>query len=484
LPSALGARIRETDQRFGSLLQRNPLAVAVVDGDRRVLFVNPAFERLFGYAEADALGRPIMDLTGLAAGGAEVQQLQRQALADEPTHIVTRRRRKDGTILDVEMHIIPMRIEGLPDGTFGIYRDLTTERRAQNELTHFFQMSLDLMCIAGFDGYLKRVNAAFQHVLGHSEGALLLEPFITFVHPEDRDATLATFARVQQGETISGFENRYCCADGSYKWLQWGAIPAVETRSVHATARDITAQRIVEQQLRDALQMKADFVSFVTHQLRTPLSGIKWMLELSAEAADREESDSFVRDARESADRLIALVNDLLDASRLENSRIQIHPEDVNVRELTDSVLGDVAALVSEKHHDLQIEMPTPRPVVVADPQLIRQVVLNLVSNAIKYTPAGGRLRIRIDENAGALCWQIQDSGIGIPESSRLRLFEKFYRAENAQTIDTEGTGLGLYLVRLIVERFGGSVTCESAVGEGSTFRFTLPCSAAPEVLA
>jgi signal transduction histidine kinase len=191
-----------------------------------------------------------------------------------------------------------------------------------------------------------------------------------------------------------------------------------------------------------------------------------------------------VRDARESADRLISLVNDLLDVSRLENSRIQIHAQDVDVRELTDSVLGDVATLVRQKSHDLQIDVHTARPVVVADPQLIRQVVLNLVSNAIKYTPAGGRLRIRIDEEAGALRWQIQDSGIGIPESARQRLFEKFFRAENALTIDTEGTGLGLYLVRLIVERFGGSVSCESDVGEGSTFRFTLPVAGIPEVHA
>jgi PAS domain S-box-containing protein len=475
LPASLGRLIRETDGRFGSLLQRNPLAIAVVDGERRVLFVNPAFERLFGYTESDAAGRPIMDLTGLPTGGAEVQQLQRQALAGEDAHIVTRRRRKDGTIVDVEMHILPMRIDGLPDGTFGIYRDLSAERRAQNELSHFFQISLDPMCIAGFDGYFKRVNAAFQRVLGHSEGALLKAPLTSFVHPDDRETTLATWARLQNGETLTGLENRYHCADGSYKWLQWAAIPAIETQTVHATARDITAHRLVEQQLREALQMKADFVSFVTHQLRTPLAGIKWMLELSGEASDRDESDSYIGDARESADRLIALVNDLLDVSRFENSRIQINSEDVDIRELTDSVLGDVATLVREKGHDLHIDVTTPSSVVVADSQLVRQVVLNLISNAIKYTPAGGRLRIRIEEEQGSLRWEIQDSGIGIPESARQRLFQKFFRAENAQTIDTEGTGLGLYLVRLIIERFGGAVACDSVMGKGSTFRFTLP---------
>jgi len=374
-------------------------------------------------------------------------------------------------------------MDGLPDGTYAIYRDLTEEKRAQNELSRFFTMSLDLLCICGFDGYFKRLNPSFQRVLGHSEAALMAEPFINFVHPSDREGTLAEFSKVERGEVITGYENRYRCADGSYKWLQWASMPTTETRTVYAAARETTKQHLAEQQLREALQMKADFVSFVTHQLRTPLAGIKWMLELSAEAADREESDSYVGDARESADRLISLVNDLLDVSRLENGRIQVHAETIDLHELTESVVGDVSTLVRQKEHDLQVEVDAARPTVVADSQLLRQVVLNLVSNAIKYTPAGGRLRIRIGQHEGALRWEIEDSGIGIPKASRAGLFEKFFRAENAQTIDTEGTGLGLYLVRLIVERLGGRIACESEEGRGSTFRFVLPSATAPEVL-
>ena len=114
-------------------------------------------------------------------------------------------------------------------------------------------------------------------------------------------------------------------------------------------------------------------------------------------------------------------------------------------------------------------------PTVMVDPQLLRQVILNLVSNAIKYTPAGGDVAVRIGVRDHALRWEVKDSGIGIPEASRERLFEKFYRAENVNTIETEGTGLGLYIVRLIVEKFGGEVRCESEEGKGSTFIFTLP---------
>jgi two-component system phosphate regulon sensor histidine kinase PhoR len=109
------------------------------------------------------------------------------------------------------------------------------------------------------------------------------------------------------------------------------------------------------------------------------------------------------------------------------------------------------------------------------DPQLLRQVVLNLVSNAIKYTPHGGHIDIRIGCDGVGSRWSIRDSGIGIPKAGQARLFEKFFRADNVHTIDTEGTGLGLYLVRLIVERFGGTVAFESEEGHGSLFSFTLP---------
>jgi signal transduction histidine kinase len=112
------------------------------------------------------------------------------------------------------------------------------------------------------------------------------------------------------------------------------------------------------------------------------------------------------------------------------------------------------------------------------DRQLTRQVILNLTSNAIKYTPPAGRIEIRMGTRGRSLYWSIRDSGIGISPEAQKRLFEKFFRADNAHTIDTEGTGLGLYLVRLIVERLGGAITCESAEGRGTLFYLTLPTTA------
>jgi PAS domain S-box-containing protein len=258
--------------------------------------------------------------------------------------------------------------------------------------------------------------------------------------------------------------------------VHWTAQPTRDAAGgivgLTLTLSDVTHER-------QASQMKTDFVSFVTHQLRTPLSGIKWMLELAAQAPEMaSEAGSYVGDARAAAERLIGLVNDLLDISRLESGKMSVALQPASLAKLTRSVLDDLAPLIREKRHQLSVQDGGEAAEVLADPQLLRQVVLNLTSNAIKYTPAGGVISIALGRGPGPTArWAVTDSGIGIPEGARARLFEKFYRADNAHTVETEGTGLGLYLVRLIVERLDGQVWCESEEGRGSTFSFTLPVS-------
>jgi PAS domain S-box-containing protein len=258
--------------------------------------------------------------------------------------------------------------------------------------------------------------------------------------------------------------------------VHWTAQPTRDAAcgivGLTLTLSDVTHER-------QASQMKTDFVSFVTHQLRTPLAGIKWMLELAAQSPEMAgEAGSYVGDARAAAERLIVLVNDLLDISRLESGKMSVALQPASLAKLTRSVLDDLAPLIREKGHQLSVQDGGEATEVLADPQLLRQVVLNLTSNAIKYTPPGGVISIALGRGTGPTArWAITDSGIGIPEGARARLFEKFYRADNAHTVETEGTGLGLYLVRLIVERLDGQVWCESEEGRGSTFSFTLPVS-------
>jgi signal transduction histidine kinase len=226
------------------------------------------------------------------------------------------------------------------------------------------------------------------------------------------------------------------------------------------------------QQVSD--QLKADFVSFVTHQLRTPLAGIRWMLELAEQGKLEPDVATCVEDARLSAERLIALVNDLLDVVRLESGRVLNAPEPTAMEAIVREVVAELGPLAAAREQALTVDTGDV-PLVLVDPQLARQAVVNFLSNAIKYTPERGAIHVSAGLAGNLVRLSVRDSGIGVPLAAQPHLFQKFFRAENAQVIDTEGTGLGLYLVRLIAQRSGGDVACESTEGEGSTFTLTLP---------
>jgi PAS domain S-box-containing protein len=643
--TSLALTVREHDAALGGLIRANPLAILVVDAYDRVQMVNPAFETLFGFRESELVGHPIDAFIVPTDRSAEAAGLSQRGFAGETARSVTQRRRKDGTLVDIDLTVVPLATGRNTVGAYGIFRDLTEQKRAerhlraqyaviealansatiegaaswvlrsvaealqwqcgvmwivdktanelrcvdcwcspeidsaqfeaetrqrrfargvgpgrtwalgrpnwisdvttepafsrhtaavtaglhaafslpmmldndivgvlefftrsildsddqilrmfdalgqqlgefvgrtraQEQLERFFMMSGDLLCIAGFDGYFTRVNDSWHRTLGYTTTELMSHPFMDLVHQDDREATQAMFDGLMRGVPVMAFEHRYRCKDGSYRWLSWTATPKPDEQLVYAVAHDATARKLLEHQTQETLKMRNDFVSFVTHQLRTPLSGIKWMLELAGDTDEAAEKASYLDDARESANRLIGLVNDLLDASRLESGKLQVTLEPVRLRELTDAVLGDVAALVREKGHALDVQSDPDLPAAMLDLQLMRQVILNLVSNAIKYTPPGGRIKITVGRAGQSVRWSIQDSGIGISRDAQKRLFEKFFRAENAHTVDTEGTGLGLYLVRLIVERLGGAIACESEEGRGTLFYFTLPLAA------
>jgi PAS domain S-box-containing protein len=293
------------------------------------------------------------------------------------------------------------------------------------------------------------------------------------VHPDDR-------ARVREAlknhlKTGAPFSEEYRIIDNRGACLTVADRATAIRNEKGAPIRMIGAVSDITER-KKAEKMKSDFVSFVSHQLRTPLSGIKWMLELAMdESENSEEMRSYMRDACASTDRLIRLVNDLLDTSRLERGTVRFTNQPINVTDLTKGVIDEIGPLMNEKGQTLSVLLPEDLPEIIADAQLLRQVILNLVSNAMKYTPRGGKIGIAATRTDGLLRWEIRDTGIGIPKSDLSKMFEKFYRAENAVAVETEGTGLGLYLVRLIVEQFGGKVWCSSEEGIGSTFAFTLP---------
>jgi signal transduction histidine kinase len=327
------------------------------------------------------------------------------------------------------------------------------------------------------------VSRRATQVFGESALQLVQDPhaWLSRVVPADRPTVEAFRRELVEGAAHATCEYRMLDDSGAVLFLRDLARPAATTtargpRRVRGVTIDTTLQRQAREQLQAAIKMQADFVSFASHQLRTPLTGIKWMLELAlAEPEGSPDLRGFVSDSLEASERLIGLVNDLLSISRLEGGRFTATPAVCDLGELTSQVVSDLHPVAFKQEHALSFFGLNESSPILADVQLIRQVLQNLLSNAIKYTPKGGRIWIAIEPGADEIRWSVTDNGIGVPEEARPRLFEKFFRADNVTTVETEGTGLGLYMVRLIVERAQGRIAYEPVKDGGSRFVLTMP---------
>lgn len=242
--------------------------------------------------------------------------------------------------------------------------------------------------------------------------------------------------------------------------------------------RDVTREKEID-------RMKTEFISLASHQLRTPLSAIKWYLRmlLDGDAGKlAKEQEDFVRIVDESNERMISLVNDLLNISRIESGRIIIEPHPTDISTLVQDSVNELSMKMHEKELVFTIDIQPELPLVNIDVQLVRHVYMNLLSNAIKYTPIRGSITLKIYKRNNEVISEIQDTGYGIPKGQQNKVFQKFFRAENAVKYETDGTGLGLYLVKAIIDSSGGRIwfkspTIQSTNGEiaGTTFWFALP---------
>ena len=223
--------------------------------------------------------------------------------------------------------------------TVGSQIGLFVERkRAEEELDRFFTLSRDLLCIANFDGYFVRLNPAWERTLGIPREELLAKPWLDFVHPDDREATIGARSTIVNDTELTVFENRYRCADGTYKWLQWNAVAYRDLGLIHAVARDVTDAKRAERELESARRRaeeatvaKSEFLANMSHEIRTPMNAIIGMTDLALRTTLTAEQRDYLQTVKDSSEALLALVNDILDFSKVEARQLSLEAGPIRV---------------------------------------------------------------------------------------------------------------------------------------------------------
>jgi PAS domain S-box-containing protein len=595
------SQLQAANQRTIEIWESMTDAYVTVDGDWRLIYANQAATQvicqLTNLAPIEFLGRSHWDLFPSLVG-TDAEREFRRALTDLVTVHVEVWFEPTGSWF--ETHLYPA-AEGL-----GIYfRDISRRKRmeaerlaAEQERDRFFNLSIDLLGVANFDGYFTRLNPAFERVLGFTPAELTAQPFLDFVHPDDRATTVAAERQLIAGGALVSFENRYRCRDGSYRWLLWSAMPDLEQKVTYASGHDITdrkqaeaalqaserkfsaifdqsfelmgivsldgrllevnqtaldsieAQRAdvcgqyfwdtpwwqteqLKQQLQTAIeragkgeliryeaqfpdssgvmittdfslkpvfdaagkvwtivaeahditernQIQSDlqarnqeldsFVYIVSHDLKAPLRAVsnlsQWIeedLAGSLTAANQRQMDLL----RDRLDRMSATIDGLLNYARIGRTEESIEP--VAVAELVAQTLETLALPPT-----FQIAIAKNLPTLNTKRLLLTQVFANLVGNAIKHHDRlDGALHIGIAERSDVYEFAIADDGPGIAPEQHDRVFEIFQAVNPQQRSDS--TGIGLAIVKKIIEAEGGTIRLESQLGKGTTFYFTWP---------
>ena len=350
----------------------------------------------------------------------------------------------------------------------------------------FFTASLDLLVIRDAQFKIVKVNQAWERVLGYRADELEGQPMLSFIHPDDVAASRSQMQRIKTERDVRGIVNRYRCRDGSYRYLEWRARQ--EGELVYGIARDVTERLAIEAEMAQAKaaveaasKAKSEFLASMSHELRTPLNAILGFSEVIRDHVLGDEPSAWTKyreyagSIYSSGTHLLSLISEVLDLSKIESGGFELHIERFDMKMvILDSLLlvepqaerGKVRILPLDVAGDVTVD---------ADMRAIKQVIVNVLANAVKFTPGGGEIKVRCHEEEGAVHVTIKDSGIGIAEGHLESVFEPFHQGDAKLARQYGGTGLGLSVCRRLVEMHGGRIWLDSTPNIGTTVFFHLP---------
>lgn len=490
------------EQLLSAIIDSTDDAIISVDLNGIITSWNQSAVRIFGFTAAEAISRPI---TLWSPPGKEEEErilLERIRKGDRIDHFETCRKRRDGTIIEVAITCSPIRgPDGRTVGASKIVQDITERKRLDRSgllLAAIVNSSDDAIVSKDLNGIITSWNDGAERVFGYTAAEMIGEPVLKLLPADRKDEEPRILARLRRGERVDHFQTVRVRKSGEHFDVSLTISPVKNPDGTiigaSKIARDITdlkrasvereqlleSERAARAQAEHANRMKDEFLATISHELRTPLNAIVGWTEVLKSANSLAEVTEGVGVIERNAHVQAQLIDDLLDLGRISSGKMTLNVEPVDITAIVRDAIAAVQHAADQKRIVIRTVLHDPHGRMMGDVKRLRQVIWNLLANAVKFTPNDGRVMVTISRINSHLDIAVADTGRGIPPEFLPHVFERFRQADASITRQHGGLGIGLALVKQLVELHAGSVHASSpGLGKGATFTVSLPVAAA-----